>query len=110
MGLNEVLELVSRWLHILPAIVLVGGILFMRFALVGPCREFGASENLREAIRKKWAPLVMISILLLANVTRSPNKSSVSETARSFSSSLFMTSVNLRRENTKLNLDLFVRL
>jgi len=65
MDVMDVVSLISRWLHIIPAIVLVGGTLFIRFVLYGPFREQGASDNLREDVRKRWSRLVMISILLL---------------------------------------------
>ncbi len=65
MELQDILPLLSRWAHVIPAILLVGGTLFMRFVLIGPCLEHGASDNLRESIRKKWARLVMLSIFLL---------------------------------------------
>ena len=61
----DIVSLIARWLHIIPAIVLVGGTLFIRFVLYGPFREQGASDNLREDVRKRWSRLVMISILLL---------------------------------------------
>ncbi len=65
MSTQEILALVSRWLHIIPALILVGGTLFMRFSLVPAASESPASAELRESIRKRWAKLVMISILLL---------------------------------------------
>ncbi|MDA7923959.1 hypothetical protein N9B60_01055 [Mariniblastus sp.] len=65
MDLLEIVSLVSRWLHIIPAIALVGGTLFMRLSYVPATQECEASAELREAIRKKWAKIVMISIALL---------------------------------------------
>ena len=63
MEISEILALVSRWLHIIPAILLTGGILFMRFALVPAVTESGDSAELRESIRGRWSKLVMISVL-----------------------------------------------
>jgi uncharacterized membrane protein len=65
MDVNDILGLVSRWLHIIPAILLAGGILFMRFALVPAANESAASAELRESIRRRWSKLVMISVLFL---------------------------------------------
>ena len=65
MDLLEIVSLVSRWLHVIPAIALVGGTLFMRLSYVPATQEWEASAELREAVRKKWAKIVMISIALL---------------------------------------------
>ena len=65
MDIQEIIALLSRWAHILAVVTLVGGTLFMRFALVPGAGESGASAELRESIRKRWAKMVMISILFL---------------------------------------------
>ena len=65
MNLQEILALVSRWLHIVPAAILVGGALFMRFSLVPAVNELNASMELRESIRRRWSKLVMLSVLFL---------------------------------------------
>jgi uncharacterized membrane protein len=65
MSTQEIIGLVSRWFHILPAIALVGGTLFMRFSFVPAASESNASAELRESVRRRWAKLVMISILFL---------------------------------------------
>lgn len=65
MDLNQIINLVSRWLHIIPVIILVGGTVFMRFSLVPAANENEASAELREGIRKRWAKLIMLSILFL---------------------------------------------
>ncbi len=65
MELTEILALISRWLHIVPAIIFVGGTLFMRLSLVPAATESGAPEELRESIRRRWSKLVMVSVLLL---------------------------------------------
>jgi len=62
---NQILGLLSRWFHIIPVIILVGGTVFMRLSLVPAANQTSASAELREAVRKRWAKLVMISILLL---------------------------------------------
>ena len=67
MDLPEILPLVSRWLHIVAAIILVGGTLFMRLALAPVASASKSSETaeLRESIRRKWAKWVMISVAFL---------------------------------------------
>lgn len=63
----DILPLISRWLHVIPAIVLVGGTLFMRLALAPVASATADSESaeLRESVRRKWAKWVMISVGLL---------------------------------------------
>lgn len=65
MDANQILGLVSRWLHVIPVIILVGGTIFMRLALVPAASQTSASAELREAIRSRWAKLVMLSVLFL---------------------------------------------
>jgi uncharacterized membrane protein len=65
MDLTQLIQLISRWLHIVPAIAMAGGILFMRIALVPAEQESGVSDSFRSAIRRRWSKVVMISILLL---------------------------------------------
>ena len=62
---NQILGLLSRWFHIIPVIILVGGTVFMRISLIPAANQTGASAEMREAVRKRWARLVMLSILLL---------------------------------------------
>ena len=64
---SNILPLISRWLHIIPAIILVGGTLFMRLALSPVASAAADSETaeLREALRRRWAKWVMISVGLL---------------------------------------------
>ena len=65
MDLTQIIGLASRWFHIIPVIVLVGGTIFMRMSLIPAANQTSASAELREAVRKRWAKLVMLSILLL---------------------------------------------
>ena len=65
MDIPQLIALLSRWLHIIPAMILVGGTLFLRFSLVPAAIETNPSSELREAVRKRWARMVMLSILLL---------------------------------------------
>jgi len=60
-------DILFRWAHILPAIALLGGAFFMRFALL-PAIE-GLSEESRETmadgVRKRWSKVVMASAFFL---------------------------------------------
>ena len=67
------IELVLRWLHILSAIVLVGGLFFARFALI-PCvktiEDNTAREQFISGIRWRWSKAVMATsgFLLLSGL------------------------------------------
>lgn len=60
--------LISRWLHLSAAIIAIGGVAFQRLAyipglmgaLVDPSRE-----TVREAVRRRWAPIVHACIVIL---------------------------------------------
>ncbi len=66
----DVALLVSRWIHIVAAMVAIGGAAFMRFALIpgmGAALEPEQQQRLREAVRSKWAKFThgCIGLLLL---------------------------------------------
>ena len=63
----DIVALVSRILHILPAVVLVGGLVYQRFVYVPAIARMSEAERdeLQTAMRRPWALLVMISTLLL---------------------------------------------
>ena len=65
MDTTQLLGLLFRWLHIIPMAVLVGGTIFMRLALVPASNENQGAAELREAIRRRWARWVGISVLFL---------------------------------------------
>lgn len=65
MDIPDIFTLLSRWAHILAVITLVGGTLFMRFALVPAVTEHSADSQLLESIRRRWAKFVMLSVLFL---------------------------------------------
>ncbi len=56
-----------RWLHILPAIVAVGGTIFMRFAILPAVGEIPESQRaaFQEAVRSRWSKWIMGSIAFL---------------------------------------------
>lgn len=64
----DIVLLVSRWLHIAAAIVALGGAFFSRVALMraaGEALSAEAHDKLRDAVRRRWAPLVHASIAIL---------------------------------------------
>lgn len=63
----EIALLALRWMHILSAIALMGGAIFMRMALLPAAAELAddAHERLRQALRARWSPVVMAGAGLL---------------------------------------------
>lgn len=63
-----ILSIVSRWLHVGSAIVLLGGTICLRF-VVGPALK-DQSQELKEAVRGRWKKFVHAAIagLLLSGV------------------------------------------
>ncbi len=61
-----IFELILRWIHILAAIVLVGGTFYQRFALVPALLSTSSNEPaVSEACRDRWSKWVMASSGLL---------------------------------------------
>jgi uncharacterized membrane protein len=61
-------DVLSRWIHVGTAIVLVGGTCFMRFVLLPSARATLSDEahaSLREAVRNRWKRFVHLGIALL---------------------------------------------
>jgi len=60
-------DLVFRWLHIFPAIAMVGGVIFMRLAYAPSLTVLPDEqrEALQESVRKRWAIMVMLGSGLL---------------------------------------------
>jgi uncharacterized membrane protein len=61
------LALLLRWLHIVAAVAVVGGTIFMRLALVPAAADLPeeARGPLAEGVRRRWAKVVMAAILFL---------------------------------------------
>lgn len=60
--------LTSRAIHILAAIIAIGGAIFMRLALhgaIGATLDDAHAQRLRDAVRARWARLVHVCIVLL---------------------------------------------
>lgn len=62
----DALSLIFRWLHIGPAIVLVGGTAFMLFVLLPAAKELSEAEHLklRAGVLKRWKRFVHGGIAL----------------------------------------------
>lgn len=61
------IAIVSRWAHILAAITAVGGVIFMRMALVPSVGVLPDEERkkLHEQVRSRWVKFVMAAIFFL---------------------------------------------
>jgi putative copper export protein len=61
------IDLTLRWLHIFSAVLLAGGLLFMKLVLVPALTRFPDStiQEMRESVRSHWARWVMITSTLL---------------------------------------------
>ncbi|MEX2111818.1 MAG: hypothetical protein WD845_01450 [Pirellulales bacterium] len=68
----EILNLVSRWLHILAAITAVGGTIFARFVVVPSLEPLPLEQRaaLHAAMRVRWSKIVAVAIgfLLLSGL------------------------------------------
>lgn len=61
----DIVEFVSRYAHVLTAIVLAGGAMFLRFVLLPAVDGTELKEPLHERVRPKWAKFVAIGTLVL---------------------------------------------
>jgi uncharacterized membrane protein len=72
MDFDLALRLIFRWLHILPAVILLGGVFFMRLAVTPAVASYGDDDRRRlsDALRGRWSKWVMISagLLLLSGI------------------------------------------
>ena len=69
----DYLNLALRWLHVLSAITLVGGVLYTRFAVLPLLESLDEErrESVGAAMRRNWAKYMMIAltILLVTGIT-----------------------------------------
>ena len=72
MDVMDLVRLVFRWLHVLPAVILLGGVFFMRLAVWPAMPQLSEDEGRRiqDAFRSRWAMWVGISagLLLLSGI------------------------------------------
>ena len=81
MDITDIFAQISRWAHMLAAIVLVGGTLFMRFALVPAELATSGTEEFREAIRQRWAKWVAGCLLYTSPSPRDRTRSRMPSSA-----------------------------
>lgn len=62
---TDYIRLLSRWGHILPAIVLVGGSIFMNLALIPALQKSDDGQEIKTRVKCTWAKAIMISAGLL---------------------------------------------
>jgi len=64
---SDILQLVSRWLHIIAGMVAVGGMLFARLVVFPTLREWPEAErrSIHDAMRARWSKVVAIAIASL---------------------------------------------
>jgi uncharacterized membrane protein len=64
---NQIIALVSRWLHVGTAIVLLGGTIFMRFVLLPAAMKLAtdAHDTLRGHLMARWKFVVHAGVALL---------------------------------------------
>jgi uncharacterized membrane protein len=68
MSIDWFVGVLSRWGHVLAAVVAVGGLLFFRLVLMPSASETlpdAEHQSLREAIRRRWQKVVLVCIGLL---------------------------------------------
>jgi uncharacterized membrane protein len=65
--MNPVLIVILRWLHIIPAAIAIGGMIFMRFVLPAATRSLGEAEAAEVFLRARRVFKIMLhaSILFL---------------------------------------------
>jgi len=64
----DYMSLILRWIHVLPAALMLGGIVFIRYCLLYPNRSQTETVSLfdsDDSLRRQWMKLVSISTLLL---------------------------------------------
>ena len=63
--MDNIIPLISRWMHILPAVVMVGGAIFTQLVLC-PSLDGNDPENaVKQQVKRKWSKVIMICALLL---------------------------------------------
>jgi hypothetical protein len=68
--MDNMISLISRWMHILPAVVMVGGAIFTQLVLC-PSLDGNDPENaVKQQVKRKWSKVIMIcaSLLLLSGL------------------------------------------
>ena len=66
--MDDMISLISRWLHILPAVVMVGGVIFTQLLLCPSLDDNDPENAVKQQVKRKWSKVIMIcaSLLLLS--------------------------------------------
>ena len=56
----DYIKLLSRWGHILPAVILVGGSIFMQTTLIPALKDSDDANDIKGTIKRTWAKVIMI--------------------------------------------------
>ena len=63
--MDNIISLISRWMHILPAVVMVGGAIFTHLVLC-PALDGNDTENaVKQQVKRKWSKVIMGCALLM---------------------------------------------
>ena len=57
---TDYIKLLSRWGHILPAVILVGGSIFMQTTLIPALKDSDDANDVKGTIKRTWAKVIMI--------------------------------------------------
>ncbi len=57
---TDYIKLLSRWGHILPAVILVGGSIFMQTTLIPALKDSDDANDVKGKIKRTWAKVIMI--------------------------------------------------
>jgi hypothetical protein len=63
--MDNIIPLISRWMHILPAVVMVGGAIFTQLVLCPALDGNDAENEVKQQIKRKWSKVIMGCALLL---------------------------------------------
>ena len=63
--MDDMISLISRWMHILPAVVMVGGAIFTQLVLCPALDGNDAENEVKQQIKRKWSKVIMGCALLL---------------------------------------------
>lgn len=72
MEAQQILQILSRWVHLIAVIVLVGGATFLRFVLIPSAKSLGDAEHaaLRGEVVRHWRRFVhpLVALILLSGI------------------------------------------
>ena len=63
--MDDLISVIFRWMHILPAIVMVGGAIFTQLVLCPALDGNDAENTIKQQIKRKWSKVIMGCALLL---------------------------------------------